>query len=375
MALRREGWPVRVLLALIALGLAAGAAWTPLSRALLVARADRAARAGRTGEAFAGFYRLAQRAPAAPDVQDRLEALAPAALETLPGSADIAGEIALLRWLAETGQIAALAGALDRSMVAIPAGEFLRGSETGHPDERPVQRVTLSAYAIDRYEVTHAQYQRYVIEAGGAAPPYWTGSAYPAGLDDYPVLGIRWEDAAAYCAWAGKRLPSEAEWERACRGDDGQTYPWGDRWDAGRAQVDRAPGSFRPGAGGQAREGTAAEALWPLLMDAGQGRAGPFPAPVGSHPAGASPFGVLDMAGNAAEWAADYYNWGDYSALPRLDPLNREPPWNHVIRGSGWYEAYGGADVVADRSRCAARSSAHAAHDPHTGLRCARGGR
>jgi formylglycine-generating enzyme required for sulfatase activity len=102
----------------------------------------------------------------------------------------------------------------------------------------------LDAFAIDRYEVTNIQYGRFLSATGKRAPSYWSDGQYPAGRADYPVVGIGWEDASAYCAWAGKRLPREAEWEKACRGPDGNLYPWGNQWDARLANMDHTTASL-----------------------------------------------------------------------------------------------------------------------------------
>ena len=139
-----------------------------------------------------------------------------------------------------------LTEALDRDLVLIPEGDFVMGSNAGRADERPQHTVYLDAFELDRYEVANAQYRRFLQATGRTPPPYWDGDAYPVGQADYPVVGVSWDDADAYCTWAGKRLPTEAEWEKACRGTDGRTYPWGDLWEPHRANVDL---SDRAGAG------------------------------------------------------------------------------------------------------------------------------
>jgi formylglycine-generating enzyme required for sulfatase activity len=218
----------------------------------------------------------------------------------------LATETAHLRALAAAGDEAALAKALDRSMISIPAGEFIMGSEIGRDDERPAHRVYLDAYELDRYEVTNAQYRRFLLATGARPPRYWTDAAYPTDQADYPVVGVSWDDADAYCRWAGKRLPTEAEWEKACRGTDGRVYPWGQAWEPKRANVDAAGWDF----GGATQDGAAAtvwDAAWARLA-LPPGSPGPTLQPVGSHLDGASPYGVLDMVGNASEWVADWYN-------------------------------------------------------------------
>ena len=293
------------------------------------------------------------------------QALPPPATPSDP----LATETARLRGLAAGGE-AALAAALDRSTVAIPAGEFIMGSETGRDDERPAHRVYLDAYELDRYEVTNAQYRRFLLATEGRPPRYWADTMYPAGQADYPVVGVSWDDADTYCRWAGKRLPTEAEWEKACRGTDGRAYPWGEAWEPGRANVDTA--GRRPDTENQ---DTMAETVWDTAwrrLTLLPGAAGPALQPVGSHPDGASPYGILDLVGNASEWVEDWYNWSNYSKLPARNPLVTGPPWNRCLRGSPWYDPVGTPAWTQTLSRCAARSSSHEVSDPRVGFRCAR---
>jgi formylglycine-generating enzyme required for sulfatase activity len=194
------------------------------------------------------------------------------------------------------------ASALDVvEMVRIPAGEFIMGDDgpEADADEQPVARVFVDTFWIDRVEVTHARYRR-CVESGGCTVPIGGGVSDP-GRADHPVDLVSWEQAVAYCRWVGKRLPTEAEWEKAARGEDGRRYPWGDRFDAGRAS------------GGYAA-GTAA---------------------VGQYAAGASPFGALDMAGNVWEWTSSLYRAYPYDAGDgREAPAARGA---RVNRGGSWY--------------------------------------
>jgi len=313
-------------------------------------------------------------APATPATPATPAASAVPAASTAPPPAEtsLSAEVAALRGLAEAGDEAALAAALDLSMAAVPAGEFIMGSDAGRPDEQPAHRVYLDAYEMDRYEVTNAQYRRFVLEGGGRPPRHWTGAAYPPGQADYPVAGIGWDEADAYCRWAGKRLPTEAEWEKACRGVDGLTFPWGEAWEPSRANVDAAGWDF-----GVAPEAEGTPTVWdvawtrlPLLHGAG----GPTLQPIGSYLDGASPYGILDMVGNVSEWVADWYNWSDYSRLRDRNPLVTGPPWNHCLRGTAWCDPAGTPAWTQSQSRCSARNSSHADGEPRSGFRCARSG-
>jgi formylglycine-generating enzyme required for sulfatase activity len=180
------------------------------------------------------------------------------------------------------------AGRPDR--VLVPAGPFSRGSTRGADDERPVRVRTLPAFHIDRLEVTRAQYARCV--AARRCPPLAIALDAEPNL---PVTNVSWNEARAYCGFAGGRLPTEDQWEKAARGTDGREFPWGAELDCARANW----GNFE-------NEGPCA----------GQNPGKPVAA--GSYPQGASPCGALDMAGNVWEWVADRYD---------RDPLRR------VVRG------------------------------------------
>ncbi len=211
-------------------------------------------------------------------------------------------------------------------MMKVPAGTFTMGSNHGEPGEEPVHQVYLDEYYIDKYEVTNRQYKRFCDATGRSYPsdPDFPGmSRYFTRHPDYPVVNVSWEDAKAYCGWAGKRLPTEAEWERAARGVYAVKYPWGN-------SEPNAGGSYRanydPGSASYTEDGYARTA------------------PVGSFPAGASPYGCMDMAGNVWEWCSDWY--GEYSASTSSSPSrNPEGPSSgsvRVFRGGSWFvDAWG----------------------------------
>lgn len=191
--------------------------------------------------------------------------------------------------------------------VLVPAGPFFMG-----PNRR---EVFLDAYYIDRTPVTNRQFQRFVLvtgyrptdaHAGGRFLAHWVRGAPPRGLEEHPVVNVSWDDAYAYALWAGKRLPSEAEWEKAARGTDGRKYPWG------KAE----PGPTRAHYGGKNR-GTV---------------------PVGAYPEGASPYGVLDMAGNVQEWCEDIDDPAFYEDGPTRNPRNTRKAERavYVMRGGSW---------------------------------------
>ena len=220
-------------------------------------------------------------------------------------------------------------------MVMIPAGPFIMGSDTDDPDETPQQQVDLPAFEIDLFEVTNAQFAAFVETAGYQTDEEKGGGAgwrsfYTEGKDNHPAVKVSWNDALAYCQWAGKRLPSEAEWEKAARGTDGRVYPWGNDWDPEKANA-RATG-YR---------GTI---------------------PVGSLGAGVSPYGVFDMGGNVWEWTSDWYQ--PYPGSSYQDPYYGER--FRVTRGGGWFEE---ADTVRAANR---NSTSPTAANDDLGFRCTR---
>jgi formylglycine-generating enzyme required for sulfatase activity/tRNA A-37 threonylcarbamoyl transferase component Bud32 len=238
-------------------------------------------------------------------------------------------------------------------MVYVPAGEFEMGSTEGDANEQPVHTVLLDGFWIDRTEVTNAQYLR-CVEAGGCSPPpesssatrdsYYGNSTY----DNYPVTKVHWHLAADYCAWAGARLPTEAQWEYAARGPEGRVFPWGDEFDGTRLNYCDA-NCPREYADETVDDGYAADT-----------------APVGSYPGGASWCGALDMAGNVWEWVADSY--GDYPSGRQVNPTGPSSGEVLVLRGGSWFNAQFNA-------RCAFRFDLLNQRSPTMGIRCARGSR
>jgi formylglycine-generating enzyme required for sulfatase activity len=234
----------------------------------------------------------------------------------------------------------------NAEMVYVPAGEFTMGSDEGGSDEQPVHTVYQDAFWIDKYEVTNAQY-RACVEAGACDEPsdiaYYAANYYA----QHPVVYVRWPQAEAYCQWAGKRLPTEAEWEKAARGTDGRTYPWGNTFDGSKLNFCDKNCSF----------------FW---NDASVDDGYAFTAPVGSYPAGVSPYGALDMAGNVWEWVADWYDPGYYSQSSGRNPHGPGSGVERVLRGGSW-------SSTAPYVRGATRHWAYSVHPDFVGFRCARG--
>ena len=166
-------------------------------------------------------------------------------------------------------------------MVTVNVGAYTIGRDGADPLEQPEHKVNLPAFFIDRTEVTNAAYKTFVDTTRHKAPSNWSGTSFPEGRADFPVTGVTWQDAVDYAAWAGKRLPTEAEWEAAARGDDGRLYPWGNSFRSAVANIGSKPDKPTP-------------EQYPAGIKA-----------TGRYPEGASPAGAVDMIGNAWEWVAD----------------------------------------------------------------------
>ena len=261
-------------------------------------------------------------------------------------------------------------------LMFVPEGEFKMGLDTGKSEEKPAHTVYLDAFWIDRTDVTNSQFKRFVndsayqteAEKAGSSTMYiydvrakdweprdganWLHPQGPssglAGLENHPVVHVSWYDAAAYCDWAGRRLPTEAEWEKAARGTDGRAYPWGNQKPGGKLlnfadkniNLDWAENSINDGYR--------------------------YSSPVGNYPAGASPYGALDMAGNVYQWVADWYSETYYQSKSTWrNPTGPDSGQERVLRGDSW------ASFIDN-----VRSSSRDRRDPATtydniGFRCA----
>jgi formylglycine-generating enzyme required for sulfatase activity len=195
----------------------------------------------------------------------------------------------------------------EGSMAVVPAGEFMMGSPTGDSDEQPAHKVYVDSFSMDKYEVTVGQYAAF-LQAKGIDPPSDWKTMNRSEHQKRPVANVDWADAFAFCKWAGKRLPTEAEWEKAARGTDDRLYPWGN------------------------------DVPTPLHANFGKSdwsNHGVL-APIGSFEAGKSPYGIYDMAGNVWEWVNDWYGYDYYKNSQSQNPTGPSSGGTKVIRGGAW---------------------------------------
>ena len=203
-------------------------------------------------------------------------------------------------------------------MVPVPAGTFLMGSDpqkdrAAGPQELPQHEVYLDAFRIDRYEVSNVDYLLFVLGTGADWPQFWRESPFPEKVALHPVINVSWHEANAYCRWAGKRLPTEAEWEKAARGEHGPVFPWGDE-PAGWIKSNIAhPGSKRG-------------FKYPPLAN------------ISRYEKGVSPYGVYQMAGNVSEWVSDWFDPQYYRRGANVNPRGPEAGDMKVFRGGSWNE-------------------------------------
>jgi formylglycine-generating enzyme required for sulfatase activity len=228
----------------------------------------------------------------------------------------------------------------DTPLIEIPAGEFAMGLDgmQALEDERPKHQVWLPAFSIDIYEVTTAQYASF-LAASDRLPPWQWAMVDLAKHHDRPVIGVDWSDAEAYCRWRGKRLPTEAEWEKSARGADGRLYPWGNH------SPTKEMANFALGARFSYSQ---------VLM------------PAQSYERGKSPYGLYHMAGNVWEWVQDWYGADYYKVSPEQNPQGPELGQFKVLRGGSWSDlpkyllTYGRFKLAPETK------------NSYTGFRCAR---
>ena len=214
-------------------------------------------------------------------------------------------------------------------MLLVPQGDFLMGSSAedaeADSDEQPQHLVFVDAFWIDKTEVTNAQY-RHCVEQGGCSPSIEKRSLFVD--DQHPVVGVSWAQSQAYCRWAGGRLPTEAEWEKAARGVDGRVFPWGNEFDSSRLNYcdSNCVADWRDFDGDDGYQ---------------------YTAPAHAYPQGASPYGVLNMSGNVWEWTADWYAPDAYEKAVYRNPVGPATGQQRVIRGGSWL--YSGRNLRVSR--------------------------
>lgn len=206
---------------------------------------------------------------------------------------------------------------IEQKMVQIPEGAFIMGNNgrptgegAGDEDEQPEHKVFVKSFYIDVYETTNAHYKRFVDATGADPPLLWRNGTYPPAKINHPVVYVSWFDADAFCQWAGKRLPTEEEWEKAARGSDGRHFPWGTPFDFKKANTPQ---------------------YWLAKgIEVSQGST----LPVASFEEGKSPYGLYDMAGNVYEWVSNWYLPYPGNPFPNIHYGQK----NKVLRGGSWYD-------------------------------------
>ena len=228
----------------------------------------------------------------------------------------------LLLWLTLSMILVSSAWAVPQTppgMVYVPEGYFQMGQSSNEAeDQKPMHFVYTSAYFIDKHEVSNAEYKKFLEATGHVNPRYWEDERF--NLPNQPVVGVSWFDAMAYSRWKGRRLPTEAEWEKAARGNDDRLYPWGEKWTKGKKLY--------------------------FVNVFGMEDRYEFTAPVNYYATGASPFGALNMAGNVWEWCLDWYDKDYYRISPELDPEGPEAKQMKVLRGGSWVNDIDGVQVT-----------------------------
>lgn len=199
-------------------------------------------------------------------------------------------------------------GDKPNEMILIPSGKFIRGTDERLFDEGPQHTVKTKAFYIDKYEVTNLQYKKFNDSTKRKSPRHFRNRTFPEGKADHPVIYVTWYDAKEYCEWAGKRLPTDVEWEKAARGTDGRTYPWGDEFDIEKANM---------------------PLRWAEL-----GKKFGDTTPVGAFEKGKSPYGAYDMTGNVWEWTSSWYE-----SYPN-NPVTSENYGQRykTLKGGSWFD-------------------------------------
>jgi len=265
----------------------------------------------------------------------------------------------VVEWTPEGKQLAEKRVATIKAkddMVLVPAGEFIMGSDkkvdrVAYRSEFPQRRVYLDAFEISKYEVTNLQYLKFILATGRNPQIDWRydGGNFQDTMTHHPIMHVSWYDADAYCKWAGQRLPSEAEWEKAARGEDGRINPWG-KESAGLTRANFG----RTGISGPVRDRPERLLLYPPLIS------------VDKYDNAVSPYGTYQMMGNVSEWVADWYDQDYYKTAPDRNPKGPEKGTQKAFRGGGWMDS-------TTTMRAAMRNGT----DPNTkinwmGFRCAR---